>query len=148
MIRFRGLAAALVALCLPLAAPGPGLAQQRVVSTVIGHIALPERPQRSTDADQETLALQMVETLGMACRATEMYRWPFNEDDLTHAQRIVATGERALRARGYAVTVLPVEIEIVTAMQGRLAPGQPDDNLLALWYAGEQGVDLTLCRVR
>lgn len=148
--------AAALALMGALAA-SPGSAQQRQLTT-LGRIALPERPQRSADADQETLALQVAETLGMACRATEMYRWAFAEDDPPRAQRIVAAGERALRERGYVVALLPVEIDTLTAMHGRLPPGQPaggqsarsqpDDNLLALWSVGEQGVDLTLCRVR
>jgi hypothetical protein len=153
---------ALAAAVLLAATPGPAAPQQRAAAAVteIARLALPEGPQRSADADQETLALQLAETLGFACRGHEMWRWAFPEDDFPRAQGIVGAGERAFRERGYAVTLLPVEIDTVTAMQARLAaaPGAPlgspppaqtaDANVLALWYVGERGVDLTLCRVR
>jgi len=141
---------------LAVLAAAPVAAQQRPAAEVTGiaRLALPEGPQRSADADQETLALQLAETLGIACRGHEMWRWIFPEDDFPRAQGIVAAGERAFRERGYAVTLLPVEIDTVTAMQARLgaAPGAPppasDADVLALWYVGERGVELTLCRVR
>jgi len=83
------------------------------------------------------------------CRNTEMYRWRFDQDDLEHAQRIVASGEQALKDKGYAVSYLPSEIDTLTAMQARLARGATGDpNVLALWYVADQGVDLTLCRVK
>ncbi len=125
---------------------GPAAAQ----TTTIARLSLPEQPQRSSDPEQETLALQMAETLGLACRGPEMWRWQFKEDDFPHAQAIVNAGERAFRDRGYAVTLLPVEVDIVTAMQAHAAPGAAaaDANVLALWYVGELGVDLTLCRLR
>ena len=139
--------------------------------TAIARLALPEQPQPSADTDQETLALQLAETMGFACRGHEMWRWAFPEDDFPRAQTIVNAGERAFRERGYAVTLLPVEIDTVTAMRAQLsvpgaaadpaarpligpggstpgAAGASDANVLALWYVGERGVDLTLCRVR
>jgi hypothetical protein len=147
--RFLALAAA-VALAAPASAQ-----QGPAAVTGIARLALPEAPQRSADADQETLALQLAETLGVACRGHEMWRWAFPEDDFPRAQGIVGAGERAFRARGYAVALLPVEIDVVTAMRARLAgpPGAPapagaDADVLALWYVGERGVDLTLCRVK
>jgi hypothetical protein len=152
---------ALAAAVLLAATPGSAPAQQRPapVFTETARLALPEEPQRSADADQETLALQLAETLGFACRGHEMWRWVFPEDDFPRAQGIVGAGERAFRERGYAVTLLPVEIDTVTAMQARLGAGPgsprgsppaptPDGNVLALWYVGERGVDLTLCRVK
>ena len=136
---------------------GPVAAQ----TSTIARLALPEQPQPSADTDQETLALQLAETMGFACRGHEMWRWAFPEDDFPRAQTIVNAGERAFRERGYAVTLLPVEIDTVTAMRAQLnvplmgpggstpgPPGAPDANVLALWYVGERGVDLTLCRVR
>ncbi len=142
---------AALALCLLLGvdkaqAQQPAAAQ----TTTIARLALPERPQRSSDPDQETLALQMAETLGFACRGHEMWRWKFPEDDFPRAQAIVSAGERAFRERGYNVALLPVEIDTVTAMQARSNPqsGAPDATVLALWYVGELGVDLTLCRAR
>lgn len=151
MRRIALLAAA--ALCLLPRAALVQAQQQRPAAaqtTTIAHLSLPEQPQRSTDPEQETLALQMVETLGFACRGQEMWRWKFNEEDFPRAQAIVGAGERAFRDRGYAVALLPVEIDTVTAMQARLnTPGAaPDANVLALWYVGELGVDLTLCRLR
>ena len=117
-------------------------------TSTIARLALPERPQRSTDPEQETLALQWAETLGFNCRGHEMWRWQFFEDDFPRAQTIVNAGDRAFRDRGYNVTQLPVEIDTVTAMQARAAQGAADANILALWYVSETGVDLTLCRLR
>lgn len=140
-----------LALGVLLLCAGPTAAQ----TSTIARLALPEQPLPSADTDQETLALQLAETMGFACRGHEMWRWAFPEDDFPRAQTIVGAGERAFRERGYAVTLLPVEIDTVTAMQARPNP-QPgasvlppaDANVLALWYVGERGVDLTLCRVR
>lgn len=152
-MKLRGVAFfAAVALCVL-----PGLAgaqqQQRPASqgpaqiTAMARLALPERPQRSNDPEQETLALQLAETLGFACRGHEMWRWKFFEDDFPRAQAIVNAGERSFRDRGYSVAQLPVEVDTVTAMQARGAAG-PDANILSLWYVSETGVDLTLCRLR
>jgi hypothetical protein len=132
-------------------ATGTAAAQQRTRDVVTGIARLPlaERPQRSKDQDQETLALQFVDSVGMACRAVEMYRWPFKEEEVERAQRLVAAGEKALKDRGYDVVSLPVEVDALTALQARHPNrNQPDANILALWYAGEEGLDLTLCRVR
>jgi hypothetical protein len=148
------LAAALGALLLLAAAPASAQQRPAGAQTTIAHIVLPERPERSNDPEQETLALQMAETLGLGCRGQEMWRWKFEAEDFPRAQTIVNAGERAFRERGYAVELLPVEIDTVTAMRARLntLPGaqaaQPDAAVLALWYVGELGVDLTLCRIR
>ena len=131
----------------------PAMAQQqqrtRDVVSNIAKLALAERPQRSNDQDQETLALQFVESAGMACRGIEMYRWRFKEDEFERGQRLVAAGEKAMRDRGYDVTLLPVEVDTLTALQGRHPNrNQPDANILTLWYASDEGLDLTLCRLR
>ncbi|MGQ0676016.1 MAG: hypothetical protein ACT4N4_08035, partial [Rhodospirillales bacterium] len=118
-----------------LASIGQANAQQRQIST-IAQIALPELPVRSTDADQETLALQMAETLGFGCRDPEMWRWRFDEDDFPRAQAIVNAGERAFRDRGYAVALLPVEIDTVTAMRARLAGAAADTAPPHIKWAG------------
>ncbi|MCK6450866.1 MAG: hypothetical protein L6R19_08430 [Alphaproteobacteria bacterium] len=133
------------------AAPGPAWAQQRGRDIVSGiaKLPLPERPQRSKDMDQETLALQFVESVGMRCRGIEMYRWRFDGDEAERAQRLIAAGEKGLKDRGYDVTALPVEVDAVTALQARHAGrNQPDANVIALWYASDEGLDLTLCRVQ
>jgi hypothetical protein len=126
------------------ARPSPGISVSN-----IGKLAFAERPQRSTDQDQETLALQLVDSLGLACRGHEMYRWKFAEDDPDRAQQIVAAGERSLKDKGYTVSTMPVEIDTQTALMARHPNrNQPDAIVLALYYASDQGVDLTLCRVR
>lgn len=133
------------------AASGPASAQQRGRDVVSGiaRLALPERPQRSKDMDQETLALQFVDSVGMRCRGIEMYRWRFNGDEAERAQRLIAAGEKGLRDKGYDVSSLPVEVDAVTALLARHAGrNQPDANVIALWYASDEGLDLTLCRVQ
>jgi len=149
-MRLVSIVAALMLLALPGAAqqtparPSPGIAVSN-----IGKLAFVERPQRSRDEDQETLALQFVESLGLGCRGHEMYRWTFAEDDADRAQQIVSAGERALKDKGYAVSALPVEIDTQTALMARHPnKNQADAIVLALFYASDQGVDLTLCRVR
>jgi hypothetical protein len=147
-----GLAAALLALML---AAGPVAAQKAtpphpgISVSGIAKLAFAEKPQRSTDQEQETLALQLVESLGLGCRGHEMYRWRFAEEEPDRAQQIVSAGERALKDKGYAVSALPVEIDTLTALMARHPnKAQADAAVLALWYASDLGVDLTLCRVR
>jgi hypothetical protein len=78
-----------------------------------------------------------------------MYRWRFAEEEPDRAQQIVSAGERALKDKGYAVSALPVEIDTLTALMARHPnKAQADAAVLALWYASDLGVDLTLCRVR
>jgi hypothetical protein len=143
-------ALALALLVFPLAAqqapPRPG---SGVAVSGIGKLAFAERPQRSRDQEQETLALQLVESLGLGCRGHEMYRWTFAEDDPDRAQQIVAAGERSLKDKGYAVKTLPVEVDTLTALMAQHPNrAQADPTVLALYAASDQGVDLTLCRVR
>ncbi|MCC7048946.1 MAG: hypothetical protein IT562_19685 [Alphaproteobacteria bacterium] len=156
-MRRRLIAAALLAGAL---GSGPVLAQQAtpsrpaasaagVAASGIARLAFAEKPQRSTDQEQETLALQMVDSLGYGCRGHEMYRWRFADEEPDRAQQIISAGERALKDKGYAVSALPVEIDTLTALMARHPnKAQADATVLALWYASDQGVDLTLCRVR
>lgn len=135
---------ALVAVAMPAAAQRGGVAQ-----TGIAKLPFADRPQRSTDQEQETLALQLVDSLALACRGTEMYRWRFVEEDPDRAQTIVASAEKGLKDKGYAVSPLPVEVDTVVALIARHPNrAQADPTVLTLWYVGEQGVDLTVCRVR
>ncbi|MCC6468434.1 MAG: hypothetical protein IT563_08945 [Alphaproteobacteria bacterium] len=137
------------ALAQQTAPPRPATGGAGVSVSGIGKLAFAEKPQRSTDQEQETLALQLVDSLGYGCRGHEMYRWRFAEEEPDRAQQIVSAGERALKDKGYAVSALPVEIDTLTALMGRHPnKAQADATVLALWYASDQGVDLTLCRVR
>jgi len=120
-----------------------------VAQSGIARLPFADRPARSTDQEQETLALQLVETLAMACRGHEMYRWRFAEEDPDRAQQIVGAGERGLKDKGYAVSPLPVEVDTVVALIARHPNrAQADPTVLSLWYVNDLGVDLTLCRVR
>jgi len=145
----------ILALALALAVATPALAQQQprapagVAQTVIAKLPFADRPQRSTDQEQETLALQLVDSLALACRGTEMYRWRFAEEDPDRAQAIVASAEKGLKDKGYAVSPLPVEVDTVVALIARHPNrAQADPTVLTLFSTGEQGVDLTVCRVR
>lgn len=138
-----------------VAAATQALAQQQprapagVAQTGIAKLPFPDRPQRSNDQEQETLALQLVESLALACRGTEMYRWRFPEEDPDRAQTIVASAEKGLKDKGYAVSPLPVEVDTVVALIARHPNrAQADPTVLTLFSTGEQGVDLTMCRVR
>jgi hypothetical protein len=149
--RVLAAAAAAMLAVVPLAAqqPQPARPAAGVAVSGIGKLAFAERPQRSRDQEQETLALQFVESLGLGCRGHEMYRWTFAEDDPDRAQQIVAAGERALKDKGYAVRALPVEVDTLTALMAQHPNrAQADPIVLALYAASDQGVDLTLCRVR
>ncbi len=88
-IAFACLSVALALLASPAAAQRGGVAQ-----TGIAKLPFADRPQRSTDQEQETLALQLVDSLALACRGTEMYRWRFVEEDPG-----LVEGDRAERAR-------------------------------------------------
>ena len=92
--RVLAAAAAAMLAVVPLAAqqPQPARPAAGVAVSGIGKLAFAERPQRSRDQEQETLALQFVESLGLGCRGHEMYRWTFAEDDPDRAQQIVAAG--------------------------------------------------------
>ena len=139
----------LAALATPAAAQQQPRASAGVAQTGIAKLPFADRPQRSTDQEQETLALQLVDSLALACRGTEMYRWRFAEEDPDRAQTIVASAEKGLKDKGYAVSPLPVEVDTVVALIARHPnKAQADPTVLTLWYVGEQGVDLTVCRVR
>lgn len=149
MRRFAGIAFALALLGTAAGAQQAPKAGSGVAQSNIAKLAFAERPQRSTDQEQETMSLQLVDSLALACRGTEMYRWKFPEEDPDHAQQIVDAGEKGLKDKGYAVSPLPVEVDTVVAMIARHPNrAQADPTVLALWFTGEQGVDLTLCRVR
>ncbi len=148
-VRFASLLAMLMLAALPAAAQQQPRPPAGVAQTGIAKLPFADRPQRSTDQEQETLALQLVESLAFACRGTEMYRWRFPEEDPDRAQTIVASAERALKDKGYAVSPLPVEVDTVVALIGRHPnKAQADPTVLTLFSTGEQGVDLTVCRVR
>jgi hypothetical protein len=150
-IAFANLSVALALLALPATAQQSQPQSQRggVAQTGIAKLPFADKPQRSNDQEQETLALQLVDSLALACRGTEMYRWRFAEEDPDRAQTIVASAEKGLKDKGYAVSPLPVEVDTVVALMARHPNrAQADPTVLTLWYVGEQGVDLTVCRVR